>query len=78
MPRKEEIREESSIAVTLPDEDERQSSSEHEESEKEETEEELKEMYESLQLRKLFIGNLSYQTDSEALKEYFIKFGEIE
>lgn len=71
------VKDESSIAVTLPDEDEMPTSDDHEE-EKEETAEELLEMYESLQLRKLFIGNLSYQTDSEALKEYFIKYGEIE
>lgn len=43
-----------------------------------ETIESLLEMYESQQLRKLFIGNLSYNTDSEALKEYFLKYGEIE
>jgi hypothetical protein len=71
------IREESSIAVTLPDEDEKEESEEEQEN-RDETAEELYEMYECQQLRKLFVGNLSYNTDSENLKEYFIRYGEIE
>ena len=49
----------------------------NEEEEAPDTMESLLEMYESQQLRKLFIGNLSYNTDSEKLKEYFLKFGRI-
>lgn len=73
MPKKPGFKDVSSIAVTLPDDNE----DDLDDSDHEPTEEELLKMYESEQLRKLFIGNLSYQTNADMLRDYFGKHGTI-
>lgn len=69
------VRDETNIAVTLRDEGD---PAEESEEEQQETPEQLAELYESKQLRKLFVGNISYNTNSEILRDYFVKYGEIE
>lgn len=64
-----------SMAVTIPDRHERRSESPQEE---DLTEAGILKSYEDEQLRKIFVGNLSYTTTTDMLKDYFGKFGELE
>jgi len=64
----------SSIAVTIPSDSE---SEDDDFDSREPTDAELVKYHEQEQLRKLFIGNLSYDTNSEMLRDYFGKYGNI-
>jgi len=63
------------MAVTIPDKTERRR---EEPPEEDLTEEGILKSYEDEQLRKIFVGNLSYTTTSDMLKDYFGKFGDLE
>ena len=63
-----------SMAVTIPDKTERRR---EEPPEEDLTEESILKSYEDEQLRKIFVGNLSYTTTSDMLKDYFGKFGDL-
>jgi RNA recognition motif-containing protein len=64
------------LAVTIPD-DESDEAEEVEALVNEPTDDEMRAHYQSMQLRKLFIGNLPYKANTENMKAYFAKYGEI-